>query len=68
MPFHSYRLMVISSHSSEEINSNNYYIENQNLYHTQWRIKDFPGGGGTNSQSGCVLQFFAENSMIMKEV
>ena len=24
----------------------------------QWRIQDFPGGGGANSQSGCANLFF----------
>ena len=37
----------------------------------QWRIQDFPGGGGANSQSGCAnllfCKFFAENCMKMKE-
>ena len=37
-------------------------------YTNQWRIQDFPRGGGANSPSGCANLFFlAENCMKMKE-
>ena len=32
----------------------------------QWRVQDFPWGGG-NSQSGCANLFFSENYMKIKE-
>ena len=39
-----------------------------NRTHFEWRIQDFPGGGGANPQSGCANLFFAENCMKMKEL
>ena len=34
----------------------------------QWRIQDFPqGGGAPTPKNAIIFQFFAENSMKMKE-
>ena len=33
----------------------------------QWRIQDFPQGGGPTPKSAIIFQFFAKNCMKMKE-
>ena len=41
-------------------------IQNNNII--QWRIQDFPqGGGAPTPKSAIIFQFFAENCMKMKE-
>ena len=40
--------------------------ETQFVYLVQWRIQDFPGGGGCANSQKCYY-FFAENCMKMKE-
>ena len=43
-------------------------VKNKKDHSLQWRIQDFPEGGGVNSQRPIILQiFFAENCMKMKE-